>query len=103
MMTCVSERSGSASSGVESVACTPHAATNAVAISTRKRFLIDQRMSEASISVHLTRRLRPWRRHQLGFRVQMRVASTGQVVEGTAQARLRVNQKLSRGDDLLSQ
>ena len=49
MMTCTSDRSGSASSGVRSSDQTPQAATISVASSTRKRFAIDQRISAAII------------------------------------------------------
>src|ERR1700691_4800957 len=82
MMTCVSDRSGSASSGVEMVACMPQAASRTVAIRTKKGFWIDQRMREAGMSVHL---------------------GTREVVERAAQIRLRVDEELPRCDDGLSQ
>ena len=50
MMTCTSERSGSASSGVRLSAITPHAVTITVASTTRKRLAMDQRMRFAIIS-----------------------------------------------------
>src|SRR4051794_19374389 len=56
MMTCVSERSGMASSGVRDIDTTPHAATITVATSTRKRLAIDQRMTEAIMSASLQAR-----------------------------------------------
>src|SRR5665213_1562887 len=102
-MTCVSDRSGSASSGVESVACTPQAASRPVAISTRKRFWIDQRMSEESMLVRPIGGLgRRW--HQFRFRsLVSRLTRAGKVVEGAAQARLGVDQKLSGRHDVLTE
>src|SRR5689334_20662215 len=50
MITCVSERSGMASTGVRASAKTPHPVTNTVARRTRKRLAIDQRMRAAIMS-----------------------------------------------------
>ena len=50
MITCVSDRSGRASSGVRATDTTPQAASNTVAISTRKRLAIDQWISRAIIA-----------------------------------------------------
>src|SRR5579885_116008 len=50
MITCTSERSGMASSGVFSMLYTPQALIMTVAISTRKRLWMDQRMSAAIIA-----------------------------------------------------
>src|ERR1700689_1196901 len=86
MMTWVSERSGNASKGVESVACTPQAASSAVAISTRRRFWIDQRMSAASMSV-----------------APVRWVCACQIIKRATQIGFRINQELSRPDDVLSE
>src|SRR5207247_1864796 len=59
MITCTSERSGSASSGVFITEYTPQALTISVASSTRKRLLIDQRIRRAIIAGLRKRRPEP--------------------------------------------
>src|SRR5882757_8933033 len=104
MMTCVSDRSGKASSGVDDVACTPQAASSSVPISTKKRFWIDQRMSDASISVAPSRRFHRRRGHHHRLRpLAAGVVGAGKIVEGTPQIGFGVNEELTRGDNVLSQ
>src|SRR5450759_4657314 len=103
MMTCVSDRSGNASSGVESVAWMPQAASKAVAISTRKRFWIDQRMRDSSMSVPPVRRLHRRTRHQLRFRgLRGRFGCTGEDVEGPPQNNLGDHEELPRRTNILA-
>src|ERR1700679_1116631 len=81
MMTCVSERSGSASSGVARVAWIP---------------------PEASISVHLIRKWSRGRRdQQRSCAVSSRFARPGKRVKRAAEVRFRVNEELPRRDDSL--
>ena len=80
-MTCTSDRSGIASSGVRSSDHTPHARRASVASSTRKRLAIDQRMSARDHGV----RLRGRQARQRGF-----------------EAGLRIDQELTGQNDLLS-
>src|SRR5258708_17233629 len=104
MMTCVSERSGKASSGVDKVACTPQAASNSVPMTTRKRFWIDQRISDASILVAPIRGFHRRCGHHRGFRtLAAGFVGAGEIVKGTPQIGFGVNEELARGDNVLSQ
>src|SRR5689334_96489 len=61
-MTCTSDRSGSASSGVINIENTPHALNISVASKMSKRFAIDQRMMRAIMAC--LRRRAQWHRHR---------------------------------------
>ncbi len=96
-MTCVSERSGSASTGVRTAERTPAATRNAVAMRTRNRLTTDQRM-RAAITWHLPgmRRGGSRRRRSRGRLRHRHVAEHG------TQASLRVDEELAAGDHLVA-
>src|SRR3990167_7346704 len=123
MMTCTSDRSGMASSGVRATANRPKATSMAVISSTRKRLWIDQRMMALimgcipNIKNYSTRRRRETQRffslniHEKNLCVSLRPQRLCvensynsffdglHALETGAHARLGVDQKLARGHD----
>src|SRR3989338_4249052 len=105
MMTCVSERSGIASSGIFRIAQTDATRANATKIRTRNLLWAENSMSFSTTPPY--RRLGDWPtsaapRSGLGASLAMLVSSTPNALQGRFEAALRIDQEVAAGHDQLT-